>query len=388
MAFTAGTPQNAGFTGVGTQDINTSSLASMASSLESEFTQTTGSHFTRTNSGASQTGTSSTDSSSAGASTSSTATQTASTTFATSVTPSSGGPLGSPNSSLSSYATSATNAAASTTGGAVTVSEKSSCNSISCSSALKAAVAVPIVVAAIAGILLFFFCARRRRRRGGAVMSEKTPKKAGKKWTRHLRAFSFDAELLMGGRFSSSNSIRSRDPSVRSGPGTQSRGSAHSGEPSMHSIEEVAPPYRDAVTHVTPPSPARSIPQVTTITADPIPRPSSTATAPPPYRAIVGGTGAEPPSPSTVRSAVRNPFADSAPVSPIEGSPFNDPPEEASGALRPTMSRGSSMYRSVMTDDDASPGASEAGSIRQAMVGRRVSVRNSEAASGGGGSST
>ncbi|RJE17247.1 hypothetical protein PHISCL_10416, partial [Aspergillus sclerotialis] len=202
-------------------------------------------------------------------------------------------------------------------------------------------------------------------------MSEKAPKKKGKKWTRHLRAFSFDAELLMGGRFSSSNSIRSRDPSVRSGPGTLSRGSAHSGEPSLHSIEEVAPPYRDAVTHVTPPSPARSIPHVTTIAADPIPRPSSTATAPPPYRSIVGGTGAEPSSPATVR----NPFADSAPVSPIEGSPFNDPPEgeEASGALRPTLSRGSSMYRSVMTDDDATPTASEAGSIRQAMVGRRVS---------------
>ncbi|OAP64250.1 hypothetical protein AYL99_00222 [Fonsecaea erecta] len=383
MAF-SGTAQNAGFTGVGGQDINTSSLASMASSLASEFSQTTGSHFTRTNSGTSQTGASSSDSSSAGSSAPSTGTQTTPTTFATAVAPS-GESSPSPNSS-SSYGTSATNAASSTTGGAVTVSEKSSCNSISCSSALKAAVAVPVVVAAIAGILLFFFCARRRRRRrGGAVMSEKAPKKAGKKWTRHLRAFSFDAELLMGGRFSSSNSIRSRDPSVRSGPGTVSRGSAHSGEPSLHSIDEVAPPYRDAVTHVTPPSPARSIPHVTTHAADPIPRPSSTATAPPPYRSIVGG---EPPSPSTVRSTVRNPFADSVPVSPIEGSPFNDPPEDASGALRPTLSRGSSMYRSVMTDEDATPTASEAGSIRQAMVGRRVSVRNSETGSGGGGSSS
>ncbi|KIW88518.1 uncharacterized protein Z519_11087 [Cladophialophora bantiana CBS 173.52] len=364
-----------------TQSFDTSSIASIASSLASDFTQTTGtgSRFSRTNTGASQT-----TASSSGASTSApaSATQTASTTFATSIAPSAGS-SDSADSSLSSHATSASNAASSTTGGAVTVSENSSCNSISCSSALKAAVAVPIVVAAIAGILLFFFCARRRKRRAGAVMSEKTPKKAGKKWTRHLRAFSFDAELLMGGRFSSSNSIRSRDPSVRSGRGTLSRGSNHSGEPSLHSIEEVAPPYRDAVTHVTPPSPARSIPHVTTHAADPIPRPSSTATAPPPYRSIVGGAGGDPPSPSTVR----NPFADSAPVSPIEGSPFNDPPEgeEASGALGPALSRGSSMYRSVMTDDDVTPTASEAGSIRQAVVGRRVSVRNGEGTSGSGG---
>ncbi|KIW84869.1 hypothetical protein Z517_00257 [Fonsecaea pedrosoi CBS 271.37] len=379
MAFT-NTPDNSGFTGVGQQDIDTSSLASVASSFASEFSQTTGTHFTRTSSGASQTAASDSDNSSAGTPAPS-ASQTASTTFATSIaTP--GSPSESPNSSAGSQSTSASNAASSTTGGAVTVSEKSSsCNSISCSPALKAAIAVPIVVAAIAAILLFFFCARRRKRRAGAAMSEKAPKKQGKKWTRHLRAFSFDAELLMGGRFSSSNSIRSRDPSVRSGPGTLSRASGHSGEPSLHSIDEVAPPYRDAVTNVTPPSPTRAIPHVTTIAADPIPRPSSTATAPPPYRSIVGGTGAEPPSPSTIR----NPFADSTPVSPIEGSPFNDPPEEASGALRPTLSRGSSMYRSVMTEDDPTPTASEAGSIRQAMVGRRVSVRNGDGASGGGG---
>jgi hypothetical protein len=50
--------------------------------------------------------------------------------------------------------------------------------------------------------------------------------------------------------------------------------------------------------------------------------------------------------------------------------------------LAPTMSRGSSMYRSVRTDD-ATPTASEAGSIREAMVGRRVSVRNAGSTSGG-----
>jgi hypothetical protein len=210
------------------------------------------------------------------------------------------------------------------------------------------------------------------------VISEKRPPKSGKKkWTRHLRAFSFDAELLMGGRFSSSNSLRSRDPSVRSTSGTASRGSTHNAEPSLHSIEEVAPPYRDAITHATPPSPHRSVPAITTIAADPIPRPSSTATAPPPYRSVVAGTSPEPTTPSTVR----NPFSDSAPVSPIEESPFNDPPE-GGGALAPTMSRGSSMYRSVRTDD-ATPTASEAGSIREAMVGRRVSVRNAGSTSGG-----
>ncbi|KIW70030.1 hypothetical protein PV04_02341 [Phialophora macrospora] len=367
-------PEGAGFTGA-SQTFNTASLDDILSSMSSEFAQSTGGGRFNTDTSATTTPTSGSPTESAGVSGNAASTQTSPTTFAT-VT-STPGVSGTVTQSLDGDATNtATNAASSTTDGPVTVSEKSSCNSLSCSSALKAAVAVPIAVAAIAAIFLFFFCARRRRKRAGAVVSEKRPPKTGKKkWTRHLRAFSFDAELLMGGRFSSSNSLRSRDPSVRSASGTASRGSNHTAEPSLHSIEEVAPPYRDAITHATPPSPQRSVPAITTSAADPIPRPSSTATAPPPYRSVVASP--EPPTPSTVR----NPFSDSAPVSPIEESPFNDPPE-AGGALRPTMSRGSSTYRSVMTDD-ATPTASEAGSIREAIVGRRVSVRNAGSTSGG-----
>jgi hypothetical protein len=371
-------PQNAGFTGTNGV-FDTASIDGLISSFSNEFTRTTGTRSaTRSDNSASQTATDAANTSATGAASSS------QTTLATSVSPTAGVPdSGSQGSGISGTGT-ATNAA-SNTSPAVTVSEKSSCNSISCSPALKAAVAVPIVVAAIAAIFLFFFCARRRRRRrAGAVVNEKRPAKTGKKkWTRHLRAFSFDAELLMGGRFSSSNSLRSRDPSIRSAAGTSSRNGAHSVEPSLHSVEEVAPPYRDAVSHATPASPPRSVPPVTTRAIDPIPRPSSTATAPPPYRSTVDGPSPEPPhSPS----AARNPFSDSAPVSPIDESPFNDPPESG-GALAPALSRGSSMYRSVMTDDAATPTASENGSIREAVVGRRVSLRNNGSTSGGGGSS-
>ncbi|EXJ61730.1 hypothetical protein A1O7_02159 [Cladophialophora yegresii CBS 114405] len=369
-------PEGAGFTGA-TQTFNTASLGEIMSSMSSEFAESTGGRF---NTGTSATPASTSDSPASTSAVSGDAgsSQQSSTTFATLVS-STPGASDTATPSLNSYATNtATNAASSATDGPVTVSEKSSCTNLSCSPALKAAVAVPIVAAAVVAALLFFFCVRRRRKRAGAEVSEKRPPKAGKKkWTRHLRAFSFDAELLMGGRFSSSNSLRSRDPSVLSRSGTASRGSNHTAEPSLHSIDEVAPPYRDAVTHAVPPSPQRSIPAITTTAADPIPRPSSTATAPPPYRSVAAGASPEPPSPSTVR----NPFSDSAPVSPIEESPFNDPPE-AGGALAPTLSRGSSTYRSVMTDD-ATPTASEAGSIREAIVGRRVSVRNAGSTSGG-----
>lgn len=209
------------------------------------------------------------------------------------------------------------------------------------------------------------------------MVSEKKPKKPSKKWSRHLRAFSFDAELLMGGRFSSSNSVGSRDPSVRSA-GNQSRNGAASAEPSLHSIEEVAPPYRDAVSHAQSPTQLRSGIPLLTGAADPIPRPVSTATAPPPYRAVAGQPTTDPLTPVS-----GNPFADSAPVSPIEGSPFNDPPEEEGHAAgeRPALSRGSSLYQSAMTDDAA---MSDAGSVRQAQVGRRVSVRDSGAMTGTG----
>jgi hypothetical protein len=356
--FTMPTPQNGGFTGV-TGTFNTASMESLFSSLDQ--TAGTGTRTgTRTDTSTSSSATNTASSASGAAS------QSTPTTFSTSASITSAAASNTvTNNSASNTATNA----ASNTSGAVTVSKESSCNSISCSSALQAAVAVPIVVAVIAGILLFFFCARRRRKRGGAVVNEKRPAKGGKKkWTRHLRAFSFDAELLMGGRFSSSNSMRSRDPSVRSGAGS-SRNGAHSAEPSLHSVEEVAPPYRDAVTHVTPPSPLRTNPAGMTAAGDPIPRPSSTATAPPPYQ--------EPHSPT----ATRNPFSDSTPVSPIEESPFNDPPDAAGAAA--SLSRNSSMYRSVLTDDVATPTASDAGSIMEAVVGRRVSVRDGSNAGGG-----
>ncbi|KIX07775.1 uncharacterized protein Z518_02429 [Rhinocladiella mackenziei CBS 650.93] len=365
-------PQNGGFTAVsGPGGPETTGLTDAAASLESDSSRTrTGTLDQSATTSASSTG----DAAASAAATSPT-------TFSTSVSSADGNDVASSTTSIAS--STAANAASNTSSGAVTVTEKS-CNSIGCSTALKAAIAVPIVVAAIAGILLIFFCARRRRKSGGgAALSEKKPKKGGKKWSRHLRAFSFDAELLMGGRFSSSNSIRSRDPSVRSAA-TNPRNGTHSAEPSLHSIEEVAPPYRDAVSHVQPPSPtqARTVPPVTSIAADPIPRPSSTATAPPPYRSIVGETMTEPPTPASAR----NPFADSAPVSPIEGSPFNDPPEdeEAAGGLQPTLSRGSSLYQSVSADDDATPTQSEAGSIRQAVLGRRVSARATDSTGGGG----
>ncbi|KIW18793.1 hypothetical protein PV08_03082 [Exophiala spinifera] len=309
--------------------------------------------------------------SAAGSAASASAANTAPTTLLTSA--STGSPGGSATASdiISGTATNA----ASNTSGAVTVSEKS-CDSISCSSGLKAAIVVPVVLAAVAGIFLFFFFARRRRRRaaGGVVESEKTPKKKGKKWSRHLRVFSFDAELLMGGRYSSTNSIRSRDPSVRSA-GNSSRQGTASIEPSLHSIEEVAPPYRDAISHAQPGSPLqnRPISAAGGVAGDPILRAASTATAPPPYRSVVPDSN--PRSTSPVSGG--NPFSDSAPVSPIEGSPFNDPPDEQ----RPALSRGSSLYQSVNTDDGA---PSDAGSIQEAQVGRRVSVRGSGTAPSNG----
>ncbi|KAK5051579.1 hypothetical protein LTR84_003231 [Exophiala bonariae] len=348
-----------GFTGIGataTDGPGTSAMNSFISSLQSEFTQTT-----RTNRGSSTTDASATTTDINGASTSAPGT-----TLSTVTT----GAGNSATTSISGNASStAGNAASNTSDGAVTVSENS-CNSISCSSALKAAIAVPIVVAAIAAVLLFLFCARKRRKNkgAGASLSEKKPKKAGKKWSRHLRAFSFDAELLMGGRFSSSNSIRSRDPSVRSA-NNNSRNGAHSTEPSLHSIDEVAPPYRDAIAGSQPvnPSPLRHVNPAIAGAPDPIPRSVSSATAPPPYQPA--GRDADHP---TTPTSIRNPFADSTPVSPIDGSPFNDPPdgEEAAGAVRPTLSRGSSLYQSVNADD-----ASDVASIGQAQVGRSVSVR-------------
>ncbi|KIW40321.1 uncharacterized protein PV06_07528 [Exophiala oligosperma] len=357
-----------GVTATGTDIPETDAIASMASSLGEEFgkgpgaaTTTDGRNPAPFNGGSA---------SATGAEASASGGNSAPTTLLTSV---STGTAGASASGAENPSGTGSNAA-SNTSGVVTVSEKS-CDSISCSSGLKAAIAVPVIVAAIAGIFLFFFFARRRRRRAaaGVVESEKKPKKKGKKWSRHLRVFSFDAELLMGGRYSSSNSIRSRDPSVRSA-GNSSRQGAASVEPSLHSIEEVAPPYRDAISHAQPGSPSqhRPISAAGGVATDPILRAASTATAPPPYRSVVPAGQPQPTSPTS-----GNPFADSAPVSPIEGSPFNDPPDEQ----RPTLSRGSSLYQSINTDDGA---ASDAGSIREAQVGRRVSVRGSGTAPSNG----
>ncbi|KAK5452011.1 hypothetical protein LTS15_007734 [Exophiala xenobiotica] len=326
-------------------------MASLVSSFASEFSQTSAGDAATTKDRTSATSTGTT-ASSTGASASTSATNSSPTTFATSVTP---GTVGA-SSSLSDASGTASNAASNTSG--------------------AAAVAVPVIFAVVAGILLFFYLVRRRRKRAaGTGVSEKTPKKASKKWSRHLRAFSFDAELLMGGRFSSTNSVRSRDPSVRSA-GNHSRQGAASAEPSLHSIDEVAPPYRDAVSHGQPLSPTQNLSGVPVVAGGaataPILRGASTATAPPPYRAVVSPTGhSQPASPVS-----GNPFADSAPASPIEGSPFNDPPEE-----RTTLSRGSSLYQSVNTEDGA---PSDAGSIQEAQIGRRVSVRNSGAAPSSG----
>ena len=182
----------------------------------------------------------------------------------------------------------------------------------------------------------------------------------------------------MGGRFSSSNSIRSRDPSVRS-TGNNSRNGAHSAEPSLHSIDEVAPPYRDAIagSHPVNPSPLRHVNPAIAGAPDPIPRSVSSATAPPPYQPPARDSDADHPE---TPISTRNPFADSTPVSPIDGSPFNDPPDDEEAALgaRPTLSRGSSLYQSVNADD-----ASDAASIGQAQVGRSVSVRQIGGANNG-----
>ncbi|RVX68950.1 hypothetical protein B0A52_08017 [Exophiala mesophila] len=341
-------PDTEAFTGItNTDGLSTSAMDSFISSFQSGFEATN----TRTTSR----GPSATQSTTSGdASATVAATGSAATTFATLTSASGNGASGSITGNPSNTAS---NAASNTSEGDVTVSENS-CYSISCSPTLKAAIAVPVVVAAIAAALLFFFCARRRKRRAaGAAVSEKKPKKAGKKWSRHLRSFSFDAELLMGGHFSSSNSIRSRDPSVRSA-GNNSCIGAHRAEPSLRSIEEVAPPYRDAILGAQPMNPSllRHVNPAIVAAPNPISHSVSSTTAPPPYRTVAGEAD-NPPTPISTR----NPFADSAPVSPIDGSPFSDPLEDeeaAAGATRPTMSRGSSLYQGVSADD-----ASDAASI-------------------------
>ena len=151
----------------------------------------------------------------------------------------------------------------------------------------------------------FFFCARRRRR-ADAVVSELQPKRAGRKWTRHLRAFAFDAELLTGGRFSSANSMGSPDHSICSD--AASRTPAHSAEPSLRSADEVDPLYRAAVSHVHPPGPMqnRSVPTIAMIAPDRMPQPLSTTIAPPSYHSTVGETVSLPATPTSATNPLTN----------------------------------------------------------------------------------
>ena len=214
---------------------------------------------------------------------------------------------------------------------------------------------------------------RRRRKRNNkaaaAAEVEKSPAANRKKrnWTRHLRVFSFDTELLMGGRYSSTNSIRSRQTgSLRSANRSQ-----HSGSPSVHSVEEVAPPYRDAISAAQPPNIGAVMAGAGAAgAAAGIKRSASSATAPPPYGAAAGRL-ATPTSPARSQHEDLNPFADTgnSPTSPVEGSPFNDPP-----GTTPAVSRNSSLYRSDRDDTSSIGGVSDAASIRQAMLARNASV--------------
>jgi hypothetical protein len=340
------------FTGItGTNGPSAADLSSLRASFFSEFSQTADQPTTTSHTA---------DSSSAKTATptpTSNESSTVPTTLATSILPSQD--ISPANGSESPTGTAA-NAASSTGGNNPTVTKQDSCNGVSCNSGLQAAIAVPVVLGILAILALLFFLLRRRRRRQQAEpISEKTQPTPKKKWSRHLRVFSFDAELLMGGWRSSSNSIRSRQTgSVRSG-----QTSDHGRDPSIHSVDEVAPPYRDAVTTAQRPPGARGI---TSPSPDPFPRPSSTATAPPPYGTVAGNTSRQSNRPTTV---ARDPFADASPISPVEGSPFNDPPEG-----EPMMSRQSSLLRSINEDGNSTLAGSDAGSIREAQIGRNLSV--------------
>lgn len=254
------------------------------------------------------------------------------------------------------------------------VTQQESCNSISCSAGLKAAVAVPVVVGVLGIIALAAFLIRRRKKKAQSQAQGIGKPEKGKKWTRHLRVFSFDAELLMGGRFSSTNSLRSGNTSVRDN--VTSPHPRQADQPSIHSIDEVAPPYRDAVNHAQPLNMTQVGPGILAAGAlsDPIARPASSATAPPPY--VSGSRQSN--RPSTGNSSQRNPFTDSIAVSPVEGSPFNDPLEGNSHYSHSvsSVSRNSSLNHGHGADDTSTLNGSEAASIHEARVGRHVSVNS------------
>lgn len=125
-------------------------------------------------------------------------------------------------------------------------------------------------------------------------------------------------------------------------------------------MDEVAPPYRDALSSAQPPSIAQVMAGAAAgNVAAGVDRSASNATAPPPYGATAGALRTPSPTTPVSQRPDRNPFADSPPVSPVEASPFNDPP-----GTSPPISRNSSVNQS---DSDAA-------SIRQATLARNASV--------------
>ncbi|KPI43970.1 uncharacterized protein AB675_6477 [Cyphellophora attinorum] len=352
------------------------SLTNNAASFESDFTRTTAGTAETTTSGAS-----------VASVTQSESIPTIPSTLLTSTTP---------TQDSASAAPEASGVSSGSNGENPSVSDKA-CNSISCNAGLQAAIAVPVVVISLLILLLAFCCIRRRKRRQAgredvavASMSEKR-KKLPKKWSRHLRIFSFDAELLMGGRFSSSNSLRSRET------GSQRSGQrAHTASPSIHSVdEEVAPPYRDAISHTQPPSTVPMALGATPTTSDPFPRPNSVATAstaPPAYPAASGATAAgagatglaavtnlsrassrastTSQTPVSTRS-LNDPFRNDivSPVSPDDTrSPFLDPPISPSQSIR--RPRGDDFDDAQSTISSVA----EVASLREAQVGRKLST--------------
>lgn len=245
------------------------------------------------------------------------------------------------------------------------------------STGTKAAIAVPVVLIALAALIIAVLCMRRRKRKRPETgePAEKVPLAQRKKnWTRHLRIFSFDTELLMGGRYSSNNSLRSRQtPSLRSHTSGQD-----SQATSVHSADEVAPPYRDAISSAQPPSigqvmAAPALPALPALLTAGVSRSASNATAgtaPPPYRSGASRniSPTHPGTPTSTRGH-RNPFTDSNPVSPVEASPFNDPPSNS-----PAISRNSSLYHTDRDETSTIGGASDAASIREATLARNASV--------------
>lgn len=202
------------------------------------------------------------------------------------------------------------------------------------------------------GIIIALIIFARRRRRSDSESAASNGEPRGSKWARHLRVFSFDAELLVGGRSSRATSVRSQ-PTTRSHP---SQTSLRSHQPSIRSLESPAPPYRDAL--------AASGMQMAM-------RPESQFTAPPPYIADRASHQS-----NSRLSAISRPVI-------AASDPFADP-DDGDEPTTPVSRRsvvGHSPYQPVGADADAddvsiisshADAPSEAGSVRQAEVARRV----------------